>query len=534
MFFFGCIQRECQTSKDIVDNYTKYVWIQNLCWSYSKATLLWKTCRKHFLIVPWHGSSCKEMCGTILRAGAILARILWIITKVCSNQGFLLGLWNNTRNKCHRETQRRYHLFMVPCRGRSCKELCGKMLRTGEQNNSTPCIDDHQLKEEERESVGELSKVCSQIVLKCLYVGRICRPDIHGPWTNLHVLSPNGPELATNVWHVWTLTFITRVMSNNIVMSQQCRLGLFQDSDFAGDLADSKSTSGRLFVHICKSYICSHKLDVQEKNSLTQFNRTWDYLSLDAGLRMDGIPALDLWDLVIDVLHSSSNRTRKSKEKVQTCCVANHRENTPTPKSKLKFGTTILSYPMSIMFLKTWSTFLKIMKRWFRWSSRAEVQHWDTCQEPTELLLTGCLTESIWNQKIQIKYVDTKHQNANILTKGNFTRDAWNNLLHLFNISHSSLICCAQNFSSISCLETMAKGMQEKKGEEQFFLARSKPTLHLSSHAAKSSSTVQSPIASKKSGGIQGTVSERFDSSRKYRRHVARERNQDAASSSQV
>ena len=32
---------------------------------------------------------------------------------------------------------------------------------------STPCIDDHHFKEEELKSVGELSQVCSQIVLKC-------------------------------------------------------------------------------------------------------------------------------------------------------------------------------------------------------------------------------------------------------------------------------------------------------------------------------------------------------------------------------
>ena len=43
---------------------------------------------------------------------------------------------------------------------------------------STPCIDDHHFKEEELESVGELSIVCSQIVLKCLYLARIGRPDI--------------------------------------------------------------------------------------------------------------------------------------------------------------------------------------------------------------------------------------------------------------------------------------------------------------------------------------------------------------------
>ena len=43
---------------------------------------------------------------------------------------------------------------------------------------STPCIDDFHFKEEEMKSVGELSQVCSQIVLKCLYLARIGRLDI--------------------------------------------------------------------------------------------------------------------------------------------------------------------------------------------------------------------------------------------------------------------------------------------------------------------------------------------------------------------
>ena len=43
---------------------------------------------------------------------------------------------------------------------------------------STPCIDEHHFKEEEMISVGELSQVCSQIVLKCLYLARTGRPDI--------------------------------------------------------------------------------------------------------------------------------------------------------------------------------------------------------------------------------------------------------------------------------------------------------------------------------------------------------------------
>ena len=42
---------------------------------------------------------------------------------------------------------------------------------------ATPCEADHHFKEETG-SVGELSKVCSPIVLKCLYLARIGRPHI--------------------------------------------------------------------------------------------------------------------------------------------------------------------------------------------------------------------------------------------------------------------------------------------------------------------------------------------------------------------
>ena len=63
---------------------------------------------------------------------------------------------------------------------------------------STPCLDDHHFKEEEVKSVGELSKVCSQIVLKCLYLARIGRPDIRWSLNKLARSITNGPKLVTN------------------------------------------------------------------------------------------------------------------------------------------------------------------------------------------------------------------------------------------------------------------------------------------------------------------------------------------------
>ena len=49
--------------------------------------------------------------------------------------------------------------------------------------------------------------------------------------------------------------------------------GLFQDPDFAGDLEDSKATSGGKSGCLRKSNIRSHELEVQERNlSVSQFD----------------------------------------------------------------------------------------------------------------------------------------------------------------------------------------------------------------------------------------------------------------------
>ena len=83
--------------------------------------------------------------------------------------------------------------------------------------------------------------------------------------------------------------------TDNIVMweTQHNRAGLdyFQDSDFAGDLEDSKSTSvgvlcifGHTFVP--KSWMCKKQTSVSHSSTEAEI------ISLDAGLRMDGNPLL--------------------------------------------------------------------------------------------------------------------------------------------------------------------------------------------------------------------------------------------------
>ena len=168
---------------------------------------------------------------------------------------------------------------------------------------STPCIDDHHFKEEETKSVGELSNTCSQIVLKCLYlapiaglvflwsVNKLARPITK--WTKACDKRLN--RLISYIHH--TSEYKQYCHVGNTV--KQCRLGLFQDSDFAGDLEDSKSTSGgtlcifgsHTFVPI--SWMCKKQTSVSHSSTESEI------ISLDTGLRLDGLPALELWDLIV-------------------------------------------------------------------------------------------------------------------------------------------------------------------------------------------------------------------------------------------
>ena len=181
---------------------------------------------------------------------------------------------------------------------------------------STPCIDDHHFKEEELKSVGELSKVCSQIVLKCLYLARIGRPDI--------LWSVNKLVRSITKWTKACDKRLCRLISYTHQTcdykqychvgntAKQCRLGLFQDSDFAGDLEDSKSTSGGAFCVFGSHTLVPIRWMCKKQTSVSHSSTESEIISSDAGLRLDGIPALDLWDLIVAVL-GNTNQSHKER-----------------------------------------------------------------------------------------------------------------------------------------------------------------------------------------------------------------------------
>ena len=97
------------------------------------------------------------------------------------------------------------------------------------------------------------------------------------------------------------------------------KLFLFQDASFTGDLRHSQSTSGGLlcvfgphtFVPI--SWVCNKQTAVSHSSADSEV------ISLDAGLRTDGLTALQFWDFVLETLSckpSMGNLERHTRERV--------------------------------------------------------------------------------------------------------------------------------------------------------------------------------------------------------------------------
>ena len=227
------------------------VWIQNFRRSNWKITMLGKS--EYFFMVLWHGRSCREMCGTIL----------WV------------GEQNDSRT-----LQSIYSMHWRPSFQRRRIEIRGRIIKS------------------------MLSKF-----LKCLYLARFGRLDILWSvnklarsitkWTKACDKRLN--RLISYIHHTCDYKQYCHVGNT----AKQCRLGLFQDSYFAGDVEGSKSTSGgtlcifgsHTFVPI--RWMC-------KKQTAVSHSSTDENVSLDTGLRLDGLPALELWDLIVSVFGSVS------------------------------------------------------------------------------------------------------------------------------------------------------------------------------------------------------------------------------------
>ena len=95
---------------------------------------------------------------------------------------------------------------------------------------------------------------------------------------------------------------------------EHCFLALFQDASFAGDTLDSKSTSGGLLCLVGPKTFVTLAWMCKKQTAVSHSSAEAEIISLDAGLRMEGIPAMVLWDQILEVLAPHSIRARSHQE----------------------------------------------------------------------------------------------------------------------------------------------------------------------------------------------------------------------------
>ena len=164
--YLGCTQREFQISNALMVNYRDMF-------------EFWISAGDKENYLP-------ELQGNLMQRPCLLGSMTWRVTR--------RNVWTNFENlQIKRLNQQLYEV-------------------------ATPCMDDHQFKEEENAWVGVLTTVCSQIVPKCMYLARVETWYFVGCEQICSCSHNYGQNFVTNAWRVWCRTSIIQVNTGNIVM----------------------------------------------------------------------------------------------------------------------------------------------------------------------------------------------------------------------------------------------------------------------------------------------------------------------------
>jgi len=206
----------------------------------------------------------------------------------------------------------------------------------------------------------------------------------------------------------------------------KCKIALFSDASFAGDLRDSKSTSGGIpclvgpSTYVPLSWLC------KKQGAVSHSTAEAEVISLDAGIRLEGLPALSLWSLVIDVFEPIQGRSTRPVQlsvaellamRRKSHDIFGHIDYVP-PSLPIEDGRATLyafedNDAVSNMIVKGRSPNLRRVARTYR------------------IDLDWLFERIAKDPSVFMKWVGTKEQLGDIFTKGSFTADSWNSLLKL-------------------------------------------------------------------------------------------------------
>ena len=407
----------------------------------------------------------------VLNVNANRTKSLSMGTKKCSNHEFLLEQVNNCQ-RVKKLTQKlsRGHMIRKDMLENALRDIANKQTKRQSSYMKSPCLDDHHFKKGGTWVSWRIVKSMVTDCLKMLVLGT--------KWKTWHSLVSEqtcsiGHQMDRSTWPTFSSFDITSSSHKWLPTIWSCgKHGSALSIEFIPRLRfcwrpwglKKKINLGENFMYFRKSHIRSHQLDVQERNvSISQFYRIRNYF---VGCWFKNGRATCSWlvgrgDRSVTFIEEYwitnpwSSRKLLAKSQIQTqtkgkrrcwsivTCGPRHR--------KRKFFSRLVSD--------------EITKQWSKWSSRAEVQRWDTCPEPKELRLIGDLTASIWTPKSKSNTLTPKTNSRTCWPKavlrvmnGTIFFDCWTSW-----ISRCFLAAIFfQTESRVSCPRELRKARQKK------------------------------------------------------------------------
>ena len=154
-----------------------------------------------------------------------------------------------------------------------------------------------------------------------------------------------------------------------------------------------------------------------KKQTSLSHSSTSEIISLDAGLRLDRIPALDLWDLIVLVLGNTIQTPDRTEQPVVNC-------DKVQSANKRSQGTTNVLNNIDCVPSHVNSSRQEALLNVFE-DNEAVIKMINKGKKPdNETCFQNPQSCSYWlfdrinlETKVQIKYIDTKNKLADILTK---------------------------------------------------------------------------------------------------------------------
>ena len=172
---------------------------------------------------------------------------------------------------------------------------------------ATPCVDDRPPVHIRRVGIGErmnYQKVCHRIVSRCLYLARIGRSHILLSVKCLAraIIKRNAAcdeRLARVISDIHNASSLQRVLSCGKYCSGM-QIGSFSSSSFREGPSQFLANFNRNVLHRWKSHIRTKWLVFKKQTAVSLCSTEAEITTANTGHRVDGLPALNVWDMAAD------------------------------------------------------------------------------------------------------------------------------------------------------------------------------------------------------------------------------------------